>query len=222
MSYILSALKKSTEERKRGEVPNLLTTTNPQKDTAIGVEVQRRPGKSYFVFVGFVVLVFIAAWVVFLMRSSGEGGFLSVSSKREAVPAPAQTRTLPAEMQAPQSPRRAGTAPPQEVLQTPPETPPVRPVPPPVMDKDLYQSANILEYSQLPQEVQERLPALRLSGHFYSEKQPRIRKVIINDNTVREDQYIAPDLLVTEIISNGVILQYQDVVFKIYTDQIFQ
>ncbi len=59
----------------------------------------------------------------------------------------------------------------------------------------------------LPNRVQERLPEMSISLHFYSNK-PSARLVRINDKHLGEGEYVSDDIHLVEITNDGVILEY--------------
>ena len=73
----------------------------------------------------------------------------------------------------------------------------------------------VLPYlSEMSADFQAGLPALRFSGHVYSEE-PGLRLIMINDSVLRQGQQILPGLTLAEITERGVILRAGDTPFKI-------
>ncbi len=65
-----------------------------------------------------------------------------------------------------------------------------------------------VEFSQLPDPVQQAVPALTFSFHVYSDN-PERRTIIINKRRVREGDAVTPGLVLESITSQGVVLQWQ-------------
>jgi len=61
--------------------------------------------------------------------------------------------------------------------------------------------------SELPEDIQRQIPDLVFSSHLYSDD---FRLVNINGQMMREDEYIAPELLLVEITEDGVILDFRE------------
>jgi general secretion pathway protein B len=61
---------------------------------------------------------------------------------------------------------------------------------------------------RLPREVRERLPALLLTVHIY-DSDPAKRFVMINARKYREGDQTRQDVLVEEILPDGVVLSYE-------------
>lgn len=64
--------------------------------------------------------------------------------------------------------------------------------------------------------VQQAIPELRLAGHVYSAK-PGLRMILINNAIVRENDVVAKNLVLEEIIPQGVILRIGDTRFRLDT-----
>jgi len=68
--------------------------------------------------------------------------------------------------------------------------------------------------SELPQSLQQKLPAFAISTFLYSED-PDSRSVRINGQMMREGQYLSAGLKLEEIIQNGMIFSYQNYRFQV-------
>lgn len=69
-------------------------------------------------------------------------------------------------------------------------------------------SRYIAEFSELPDPVQQAIPALTFSFHVYSDN-PARRTIIINKRRVREGDNVSEGLLLESITPQGVVLQWQ-------------
>lgn len=68
--------------------------------------------------------------------------------------------------------------------------------------------------TELPFSTRSMLPEMKFRGHAYSPT-PDKRLVMINAVIVREGDTIAPDLRLTEITENGLIMSFRDIDFQI-------
>jgi len=68
--------------------------------------------------------------------------------------------------------------------------------------------------SELPQSIQQKLPAFAISTFLYSED-PGSRSVRINGQMMREGQYLSAGLKLEEIMQNGMIFSYQNYRFQV-------
>lgn len=79
----------------------------------------------------------------------------------------------------------------------------------------------IVNYEDLPSGLRQRIPNIKLSAHIHSDLRPQARKVIINGVALRERQRLSDDLLVHQINSDGVIMDYQGTLFLLSKANIF-
>jgi general secretion pathway protein B len=80
-------------------------------------------------------------------------------------------------------------------------------LPPPLPNK-------IYHMSELPQSLQQKLPAFAISTFLYSEDRGS-RSVRINGQMMREGQYLSAGLKLEEIMQNGMIFSYQNYRFQV-------
>ena len=72
----------------------------------------------------------------------------------------------------------------------------------------------VLEIDDLPQSVRKDLPKITISGHIYSDD-PASRVVNINKRIIREGEFAAENLKVTEITESGIIFSYGELRFHV-------
>jgi general secretion pathway protein B len=72
----------------------------------------------------------------------------------------------------------------------------------------------VLEIDDLPQSVRRDLPKITVSGHIYSDD-PESRVVNINSRILREGEFAAENLKVTEITESGIIFSYGELRFHV-------
>jgi len=76
------------------------------------------------------------------------------------------------------------------------------------------QSAGVVAQADLPEHIQQALPQIRISLHFFSNK-PEARLVRINDRHLHEGDMVASDLRLLEITEGGVILGFRGYQFRL-------
>jgi general secretion pathway protein B len=190
MSYILDALKKSDEERRREQGPTLQTV------------YRRRPQSqrsSWPLIVMTAVLVMLAAGVgVYL-------GYLGLWQQTEQLPKAPLTANQPHFAgQTPLDESRAG----EQATALTSQTAPKKPLAP------ISESLTVLPYAQLPDQARNALPAMAFSFHVYSDN-PARRTIIINGRRVKEGAEVEAGLRLLEITQSGVIFSWRGYAFSI-------
>ncbi|MEY4589080.1 MAG: hypothetical protein RL497_1156 [Pseudomonadota bacterium] len=66
---------------------------------------------------------------------------------------------------------------------------------------------------ELPEKTQNAVPSINYVNHLYSEKAGGV--VIINKKTLRAGQEITPGMLIQRVASDGIVVQYQGLQFKL-------
>lgn len=93
--------------------------------------------------------------------------------------------------------------------------PQVVPPPPSVASKVAAEKAEALPLVQdLPANVQKILPPLKLSGHVYA-KDATKRMIMINNRICREGDLVENQLVLEQIVWEGVVLRYKDIRFRL-------
>jgi general secretion pathway protein B len=224
MSYILDALRKSDQQRRRGAAPTLLTLQR-------SAVVRKRP--AYLAY-GLLAVVLVGAGVVIgwlrpwqteqaAPRRPESVAAASIESKSieskpldstSRQPAPAQPE-MPAqpkpELPAPAKPRTDGL-PPEANAPVPGKAaaPPERRVDIAAADAA---GETVIAVEKLPLSVQQELPKLSISVHAYSDD-PAKRLVGIGSRILREGDYVVPGLHLEEITPDGMILSYRGYRFR--------
>jgi general secretion pathway protein B len=220
MSYILDALKKSEQKRQRESIPDLLA------GRVIREEKKRRPVWLYFLAGALLINASLMLWWVRPWQPvKGKAEAPAMTVKQESQVLPARTPEPPAPVQpvekkeavAPKEAHSESTA--VRVGSEP------RPVPPPpaehpsvaegrLPDASKTQAAQkVLRMTDLPPSVQNDLPSLSISAHFY-DNNPSSRLVSINGRVMHEGQEVKPGLKLEQITANGVIFSYQGYRFR--------
>jgi general secretion pathway protein B len=117
---------------------------------------------------------------------------------REAAPAPA---SAPARAPAPAPAPRVAVAP-IAVLQEKSAAP-----------ADPAQQQKLLAIAELPPAIRQEIPAMAFPVHSYSDT-PQERIVGINDQLLREGEYLAPGLKLERIAPDGVVFSYKNYLFR--------
>lgn len=212
MSYILDALNKSEQDRKRNRAPGLDTMhrgSTPPPPTS-------RP------------------WVVWiLLIAVVNGGFLAywLGTRRPATaPVPAEVTRAPATAPAKNPPR----APPAPVNAAPAQSPakattaasnqqdsngqlvtPADALSPESTGSATTESAdNPIRISDLPVDVQQQIPDMTFSSHIYSDE-AKFRMVNINGRLLHEGDMVADGIRLVRITEEGVVLTFKGYTFEV-------
>ena len=216
MSYILDALKKSDQERKRGDVPGLQTVHIPMATE------QATPWVLYAVVaLLFVLLAFMVGMMVSDKRQSGPD--LSTVADNSSVQVQAPPANKPdrpvqeniVERAKPQkktvSVAQTAQLAPQNKAEPVNTLPEVRAAV--IADVSVQDLIEIPYLHELPDYQQQSIPEMNFAGHVYSSS-PSNRSIIINNNAMSEGDSIIEGLNVEQITSNGVVFSFQGELFK--------
>jgi len=232
MSYILDALKKSDQERKRGDVPNLQT---------VHIPLTIEPQTSWFLY-GFIsLLLLLLAFVVGVMFSGKEPADLAyavekndqikIDSSETPVLAAQPEYTVAQEAKSADGTagvnlRNKKAAPekmgyqepePQKEVVAEIESKQVR-VAAAVEDKAgsgviLPELSNIPYLEEMDDYKQQSIPEMSFAGHVYSTN-PTSRSVIINGYAMSEGDTLVEGINVVEITSSGVVFSLHGEFFR--------
>lgn len=250
MSYILSALKKAEEERRRGSVPDALTVQQAVGGSSF--PPPRRMAIKQYLIGGLAVLILSGAWLAKEFYSDDKivvvrhGSSLSVEPaeavRQSGAPPGAASATVqrgvPVVVKSGDATYsvRFGDQPTASV-QNAPAVPAAhgfsgeQGISRNFSDTDLEAARGpsgvayddrIRDIDELPPSLRGELPRLVLSGHLYSLKHPQARKVILNGVVLKENQYLDDDLAVSEITSDGVILDFRGMLFSMNASRMFR
>jgi general secretion pathway protein B len=233
VSYILEALKKLEQKRQREESPNILSLhgdiTQVHKKRLLWPYIA-----AGLLFLNGIIVLFlfwIGPWKnaaqpppqkpqIIARESTAPPPSSALPEKKDELPADAKKDVPPPEKKdvtqpAPSQPSSPVT---QKVTAqpAPPKTASAQPPLPaktpdeltPKTTKPLPSSSRIVSIKELPADVKSKLPELKMTVHSYNE-QSQSRFVVINNNTVREGQFVNGELKLEKITQNGVILYYQ-------------
>lgn len=227
MSYIFDALKKSEEDRRRNtfHLPSFSPPPSHPQNTF------RRTLRRQFsvVLTGTVILIAAATTLIatsyYFQRTPkstpaqvvdskkptggrqhpGQGNMTTNTDSSLAIPQLyPETKKIAI---APNAPLKNG-----DIVQPDPLTTMVEPLP----EMGVENFPDVPYPDELSPLIRQTIPELRLAGHVYSAK-PQLRMILINDAIVRENDVVAKNLVLEEIIPQGVILRIGDTRFRLDT-----
>jgi len=219
MSYILDALKKSDQERKRGDVPNLQTVHIP-----MNAETQT-PVLLY----GFILFLIIAlAFVIGLFVSNQQSDAIQIKNNHlQEKQVVSEAIVLPSIQKVEKSPELVV----KDKVAKPINMAPLQQLSEEVIQKDTrirlkpaqvdknksgintLDLDNIPYLHELPDYRQQSVPEMSFAGHVYSAV-PSSRSVIINDVAMSEGEVIVQGLNVVEITPGGVVFSLHNELFR--------
>ncbi len=227
VSYILEALKKSEQDRKKSESPNFYSI-----ESAVLPERNRRNIWAWF-FMGLLLLnlSFFASYLFWKYQSKvpqAQEAVLSAPIKSESLaPVQAQAKPPVALQKNYQQEREIVTA--KAVIRTHNNAPEQTQI---VNDEAQFETigpqsrryAESLQVDEeepnklpspydLPKAVQSALPSLHFDSHMYSSDGP-FRSVIVNGQLLKEGEFIEEGLMLVEITESGVILNFNGHIFS--------
>ncbi len=213
MSYILDALKKSEQERKRGDVPGLQTTHIP-----LSVE-QKTPLSLYgFILLLLVLLAFVIGVLVAERYPAGVNSTVSVvapenqgGSQQASEVVVKHLATVAASSEPLPAVQYSGS---QEQVAVVREEPTAPSQPASHHALPGVELSEIPYLHQLPDFRQQEIPELRFAGHVYSSSSLN-RTVIINGVTMSEGESIMEGMSVEQITPSGVVLSFQGELFRV-------
>jgi len=216
MSYILDALKKSDQQRQHATVPTLSTAHS----------VAQAPKQPQFGLYALLAAILIGAGMVIgwlqpwratppqnvqiepvapinttapatdIPVSEMHSAALALPARQPIESKPAATPEIPTRIQpATSAPTSADNPVPAPAIE--------HPAPAPAAPE-----TQVLKQSELPSEIQQRLPNLVIAFHQYS-RSPSERRVMINNILLRQGEFITPDLKLEQITPEGMVLGFQ-------------
>jgi general secretion pathway protein B len=228
MSYILEGLKKLEQKRKQEEKsPNLLTFQGDSTE-----KPARSPMWPYALVAVLLLNAGVIIWWIAPWRSTERKTPVpqsavrkSVSTVAETVPIEQKRESKPVSAKESQQSRAISGSPTaierKETSETPlpvtKETPAPRPsvsTPAPAAKSKPATDGRIVKLNELPSEIKNSLPDLKMSAHFYSpDQQSRFARV--NDKILHEGETLSEDLKVEEINPGGTVFRFKGYRFQI-------
>lgn len=220
MSYILDALRRADSERERGSVPGI--HAQPIPPVSADAPPPRASSPALWIIGGLALaLVGSLAW-----QWLGADDAAHEVAAAPAQPAPATVAAAPATPLPALAPLPAAAPAllPEAVAPRPEAAPSARKaVPKPIAraparadatSAEALPEARIHALQELPEDVRRELPALAIGGSIYSEH-PSNRFLIINGQTFRERDRIAPDLVLEQIGLKAAVLRHKSYRYRI-------
>jgi general secretion pathway protein B len=193
MSYILDALKKSDQQRKRGAIPPLQTAQ-------VTVAVPQRNMFAYYVLLA-VVLLGAGVMVGWLHPWQPEQPISATTSIVAEAPIPVSQQAAPP----PAPTENLGKT---EVASA---AEPIQKKSPAVTVAAQEQQA--IPFDELPLQIRQEIPAMKVQLHSYT-KTPSERLVSINDIRLREGASLMSGLRLEQITPDGMIFSYKGYRFQ--------
>lgn len=209
MSYILDALRKSSEERKKLQEHKEET----YQPIASGTQAQGRRKRSVAgVLITFPLLAVLLAlaggwWYVSSDHSTQTTEKQSsIASGQASQPAnPPQTDEPASSELSPPADNEAGSR-----TSLPAEGQTVQKDDPSAISR----KSDLPLREELPLATQAALPDMKFNGHVYSPN-PELRLIMVNNAVVREEDMITPEVKLVEITDNGLILDFRGTLFRV-------
>ena len=201
MSYILDALRKSDQQRRRNAAPTLLTL----QPSAV---VRKRPA---YVTYGLLAVILIGGGVVV--------GWLRPWQSEPAAVKPVESKPIESKPgpAAPVASEIASHVKPDNVLPEANSLASGKTAPPPERRVDIAAAdaagETVVEMEKLPTSIREEVSKITISVHAYSNT-PGKRLVGIGRRILHEGDYVQPGLKLEEITPDGMILGYKGYRFR--------
>ena len=206
MSYILDALKKSDQERKQGDVPNLQTVH-------VAVTPEQKSAWPMYALILFLLmsLAFVIGIVISEKREVG-----LVLDGKQARPPIEYVQNEANETKAVIEEKKKASVEPEPVI-VKEKIAEIVPVlagvnrSPSIKDSAINEIAYLHELDDYQQQL---IPEMSFAGHVYSSVVTS-RSVIINDRSMSEGESLMEGMVVEQITSNGVVFRFNDMLFRV-------
>ena len=221
MSYILEALKKLEQKRRREEGTHLLSDQHPA-----ALPRKQRPLWPYLLFLALLLNAGLLLWWLRPWPQPQPGRSAALQSREtikedsraDAFPGREDRRDSGASLPAPSSDISIPPARERVANETPPPAAARdahlhSPEPRQLQKLDLTPRQRTIGINELPPALRTALPDLTISGHFF-DAIPSSRVVIIGGRTLHEGQAVATGLKLEQITRDGVIFSYQGYRFR--------
>lgn len=228
MSYILDALKKSEQERGRGNAPGVQTVHS----ASINYHNEKKSYWPYFLIAAVILnLVALIYFIVDKEKTTRESTVVATdvaieTNHAEALEITTDRAVIAAKENNDAEPPAEITTDSLPAISTPAATP--KPNDDfkqddfkPAISETEYREKNtrtkktradIIDYHDLDDSIKLQLPTITVSAHVYSSN-PAQRSIVINNEFLEEGEYIMDGLVLYEITPDGAILNYQGTLF---------
>jgi len=233
VSYILDALKKSEQERAKGEMPDIKALHS----NAYEPRREKHPVWPYVIGIILLLNVGVVYWVMSRPTPADDPETLSAQTTEPDTETEANSTTEPMAIapsvaqvrQEPVKPIKKPVTKPSALSASTNDNVVFSEQPLNVSAEELRQAQNpqtnsgsvvfensgaIVDAAELPQHIREQLPAIRFEGHVYSSVAKQ-SSVMINGSKMREGQNIGSDLVLQKITVEGAVFAFRGHAFKL-------
>ena len=212
MSYILDALRKSDQQRRRNAAPTLLTL----QPSAV---VRKRPAKLVY---GLLAVILVGGGVVigWLRPWQSEPAAVKALDLKTAEPKPIESKPIESKPAPPTPAESAIVSPVVKPGSGSPETHALasgRTAPPAERRVDIAAAdaagETVIEMDKLPNSIRDEVSKITISVHAYSIT-PEKRLVSVGRRILHEGDDVTPGLKLEEITPDGMILSYKGYRFR--------
>ena len=77
-----------------------------------------------------------------------------------------------------------------------------------------------VDFDALSPQMRARIPPFSISGFLYSAARPHANKVIINGVALRAGQYVNDELMLKEINSDNIVMDFRGSLFRVGSDRL--
>ena len=223
MSYILDALKKSEQERGHGHIPDVQTVHT----SSLNYRSEKRTYWPYFLIAAVLLNLLAIVYFIFNKENPPEIEADTAQSTETADTVDASSiavdATAPSKISAAaviEDNKDTATA---ELIVKPAITSVEKKIQKPNKKSEtdntdtgsqtIIGRTDIIDFYELPESIQQELPAFIISAHVYSTN-PAQRSIVINNNFMEEGDYVLDGLILYEITPNGAVFAYQGTLFS--------
>ena len=236
MSYILDALKKSEQQRGQGAIPDVQTVHS----SSLNYRDEKKTYWPYILITAVILNLIAIVYFITDKNNVSENNTLSVQdtiikNKAKKTIAVNDVQTAPPAVAAEEqiintTGLNAKIEPEKTKTVVPAITEPVKKKTNLTNNRETitpetnsYAAVNkrpsqiktkkdIINFYDLPDSIQQQLPAIVVSAHVYSSN-PVQRSIVINNNFMEEGEYVIDNLILYEITADGAIFDYEDTRF---------
>jgi len=205
MSYILDALKKSDQERKQGDVPNLQT---------VHVAVVPEQKNAWPMYALILFLLMSLAFLIGVLISDKNEPDLMSGDKQIQYPVTPVLDEINEKKVIVEEKNKITEEPEIVVKETVAEIAPVLTREDKSQKMQKSQISEVVYLHELPDYQQQLIPEITFAGHMYSSAAIN-RSVIINGRAMSEGESLMEGLVLEEITSNGVVFSFNDLLFRV-------
>jgi general secretion pathway protein B len=197
MSFILEALKKSENKRRKKSVS--------RSSRSIHEPVPRSRAKSRLWILGISLVLLVNVVFLFWFFSPWTQPAATMTEVAESIQPKARINgsdVMQMSSSAPKSTSESVSVIPHQQPVEKKEKLPVQALPAPRSEKKIY------SFGQLPVSIQKQIPTLRMSLHAYNRGDATASMVQLNDRIMHEKEMVTANISLEQITAEGVVLRY--------------